>query len=197
MNRKYKVYMHFIPATGKRYIGCTRQELSKRFQRGHGYELNQAFFQDIQLHGWESVKTEVFASTDDLELALLFEGAAIERFNTLNKKHGYNLWSSGRNNKPNDSVARNISAAKMGHEVRKDVREKLSQYGRRPVVCLSMNGKFVRVYSAITEAANAVGAFKSNIWAVCDGRKPSCKGYKWKFLDQWSAPEDPLKEKAR
>jgi len=186
MPNKYKVYMHTIPSTGKRYIGCTKQKLSKRFQNGYGYEKNPDFFRDIQLHGWESVRTEILASVNDRELALFFEGAAIERYCTLDEKHGYNLWSSGNNNKPDKRVGRNISAAKMGHEVRQEVREKLSCYGRRSVVCLSMDDNFIKEYSSITKAAKAVGAFKSNIWAVCDGRKRSCKGYKWVFADRWN-----------
>ena len=47
-----------------------------------------------------------------------------------------------------------------------------------------MDGTPIKVFDSITEAAKAVGGFKTNIWAVCVGRKPSCKGYKWDYYKE-------------
>lgn len=192
----YTVYMHTMKPTGKRYIGCTGQDLERRFQHGIGYEKNAAFYSDIMKYGWDSVETSELASTSDFELATQFENAAIQRYETLDSKHGYNAWTSGSDNKPNASVGRNISKARMGHEVTDETRKKLSEYGNRPVVCLRKDGTEFWTYGSITEAAKSVNSFKSNIWAVCMGRKKSCKGYVWMFQDRWnSAKQAELKDR--
>lgn len=54
----------------------------------------------------------------------------------------------------------------------------------RPVICMDSDGNIIRQFSGITEAAKAVGALKANLKAVCDGRKKSCRGYRWAFADR-------------
>lgn len=178
---KYSVYVHLMKPTGKRYVGCTGQNPCKRFQKGAGYTKNEPFFADIKKYGWDAVETTIIAETEDFELASSFEDAAIKRYDTLNPEHGYNLWRSGSENTPTSEVGRRISAAKMGHEVTPETREKLKAYGCIPVAQIGQDGSVIKVFESMTQAAESVGAFKSNIYAVCAGRKRTCKGFGWKY----------------
>ena len=181
----YSIYVHHMIPTGKRYVGVTGRKPCERFRRGMGYETNKPFFSDIVEYGWDSVETEIIAQTADFELAHEFEQAAMKRWNTLDERYGYNAWSSGSENKPNKSVGENISKAKMGHEVSEETREKLRHYGRKPVVRLTLEGEFVCIYESLTEAANDVGAKKTNISAVVRGEKPTSRGSRWMFLEDY------------
>lgn len=175
----YRVYVHYVPQTAKRYIGMTGQKLEKRFQRGYGYEKNTEFFNDIEKYGWDSIQTEIIAETKDFELACHFENAAMQRFDTLNNEKGYNSWSSGYENKPIDKVGRNISKAKIGHSVSEETKEKLRKANNQAVVQLTLDGQFVECFESMTSAAKAMGIVKQGIWAVCKGVKPSAAGFKW------------------
>lgn len=181
---KYSVYVHFMKPTGKRYVGCTGQKPQRRFQNGIGYEKNEPFFADIKRYGWESVDTTIIAETDDFELAASFENAAIERFDTLNPERGYNHWRSGSVNTPTAEVGKHISAAKMGHEVTAETREKLRHYGCLPVAQLDKDGNVLKIHESMTQAAESVGAFKSNIYAVCKGKKRTCRGFGWRYAEE-------------
>ena len=180
------MYVHYVPATGKRYVGVTGQKPERRFQNGCGYVKNKRFYADILKYGWASVETTVIAETDDFELATCFENAAMQRYDTLNEKHGYNDWSSGKENRPKASIGRKISKAKMGHSVSEETRQKLREHNGVPVAQMDMDGNFIRTFDSMAEAAKAVGAFKSNIWAVCQGRKRSCRGFRWMTLDRFN-----------
>lgn len=115
---KYSVYVHFMKPTGKRYVGCTGQKPQRRFQNGIGYEKNEPFFADIKRYGWESVDTTIIAETDDFELAVSFENAAIERFDTLNPERGYNHWRSGSVNTPTAEDSREHDAgSRIGRRI--------------------------------------------------------------------------------
>lgn len=181
----YSVYMHTMIPTGKRYIGCTGQEPSKRFQHGYGYKKCTEFFADIAKYGWDSVQTTILAETEDFELACSFESAAIERYQTMDSKYGYNMWSSGQKNLPNGLVGRKISEAKKGHSVSEETRQKLKGYNVTPCVCLSIEGDYIATYPSLTEAAKAVNLHKNNIWAVCRGKKNTARGFKWAMLDEY------------
>lgn len=188
----YHVYMHTMIPTGKRYIGCTGQEPTKRFQNGYGYEKCTEFFPDIVKYGWQSVETTILAETEDFELACSFEAAAIERYQTTDSRYGYNLWSSGTKNTPNEKVGKRISQAKMGHSVKEETRQKLREVNSRPCVCLDLEGNFVAEYPSITEAAKAVNLHKTNIWAVCKGRKKTARGFKWVMLEDYISTKEVL-----
>lgn len=171
---------------GKVYIGATSQRLTKRWQGGHGYEKNAGLYSDIQRDGWNEFWHIPLRENLAEDQALRMEESLIEVMGAMNPTAGYNLRSGGRSNFPAESVGRHISQAKMGHEVKPEVRRRLSQYGRRPVIQLSLDDNPVKMFASITEAAKSVGTFKSNIWAACMGKKLSSRGYHWAFLDRWN-----------
>ena len=67
-----------------------------------------------------------------------------------------------------------ISEARLGHEVTKESRKKISETQMRGYVIKCSNGK---VYKTTMEAAEDTGASGTNIAAVCAGRRKSANGY--------------------
>lgn len=61
-----------------------------------------------------------------------------------------------------------------------------SECNNKAVVQLSLDGEYIQTFESMTAAAQAVGVFKSSIWAVCAGRKPICRGYRWMTLDRFN-----------
>ena len=48
------VYMHIFP-NGKKYIGYSHQNPSKRFRKGEGYK-GLSCYDDILKYGWDNIK---------------------------------------------------------------------------------------------------------------------------------------------
>ena len=51
---EYTVYMHVFP-NGKKYVGITSQDVSRRWRDGEGYE-GQVVYGAILKYGWNNVK---------------------------------------------------------------------------------------------------------------------------------------------
>ena len=52
----------------------------------------------------------------------------------------------------------------------------------KSVVQLTMNGEFIKEFDSITSAQNETGC--SNVSMVCNNKRKSCNGYKWKFKNE-------------
>ncbi len=50
----------------------------------------------------------------------------------------------------------------------------------KPVQQFTMDGKFIREFSSITEAEKHLGG-RSNIHSVCKGKRPHCFGFVWRY----------------
>lgn len=184
MDDKYTVYMHRHKDNGKVYIGCTKKTLAARFDNGNGYKRCSRFWDAICEDGFDAFEHVILHDGLTKDEAYEFEEKLIDAYDSMNPNCGYNLRRGGLHNVPCPEVGRNISRAKMGHEVTEETREKLRQYHQKKVLQKSLDGKPIRTYNSISEAARSVGAFKNNIWAVCVGRKPTCKNYKWEYYEE-------------
>lgn len=91
----YSVYMHVLP-NGKRYIGMTRQEPSKRWHSGLGYRGKKSFYDDIVLYGWDNIQHIIVESGLDLESASAKEKELISQYHTQDKDFGYNTKEGGQ-----------------------------------------------------------------------------------------------------
>ena len=91
----YKIYCHTTPS-GKRYIGITKQDLSKRFgKNGEKYKRCTAFWKAIEKYGWDNITHEVIDVAVSLKEANEKEKFYIENFKTNKKEHGYNCTIGG------------------------------------------------------------------------------------------------------
>lgn len=51
----------------------------------------------------------------------------------------------------------------------------------KPILQYSLDNKFIKEWSSITEAAHYFGCDKSLIMRVCQGKKKTAKGYHWRY----------------
>lgn len=94
-DRNYTVYAHFVP-NGKVYIGQTNRRPEKRWKiDGSGYKHNKKLFQDILIYGWSNIKHIIFCNTLSKQQADYLEQYLIKRYQTTNKKYGYNIHYGG------------------------------------------------------------------------------------------------------
>lgn len=177
----YKVYIHRHKESGKVYVGCTKRTPAKRFENGNGYVRCVRFHEAIQEYGWDAFEHIIIQDGLGRDEALALEEQLVDEYNATNPEYGYNMRRGGKHNIPCAEVGRHISAAKMGHEVSEATRAKLREYGKRPVLQMTRDGVPIQVYPSLTEAAIAVNAKKPNIYAVCAGKKPTCRNYKWAY----------------
>lgn len=183
-NDKYTVYMHRHKANGKVYIGCTKKSLNARFDNGNGYKRCTRFWEAIQSDGFDAFEHTAIAEGLTQEEAHETEEKLIDFYDAMNPEHGYNLRRGGKHNTPCREVGQRISKAKMNHEVSKETRDKLRKHGTKKVIQKTMGGDPIQVFDSLTDAARAVGGYKSNIYAVCVGKKPSCRNYKWEYFKE-------------
>ena len=170
----------------KIYVGVTKKTLQQRFDNGNGYKKCVRLWEDIQKYGFDSFDGFVFRDRMERNEAYKLEEKMVDMLGTLDPEIGYNMRRGGIHNVPCKEVCMHISESKMGHVVTPETRAKLSRYGAINVIQLSLDNNPLRIFDSITDAANSVGVHKNNIWAVCNGKKKTCKRYKWMYLDKWN-----------
>ena len=111
-DRPFIIYMHTSPS-GKRYVGQTSKDLKVRWRNGSGYIGNTYFYRAIKKYGWENIKHEILCVVHSEKMAHLFERYYIAKFDTTDRKKGYNLTLGGEGT--------------LGHVVSEEARKKISE----------------------------------------------------------------------
>ena len=57
------------------------------------------------------------------------------------------------------------------------------QHNRRPVIQMDEYGKVIKIHRSIKDASRAVETHRDSIKDVCKGRKHSCKGFHWRYIE--------------
>lgn len=126
----YKVYIHTNKNNDKKYVGITCQSLNRRYGNGKGYKECPRFWNAIQKHGWDSIKTEVLFSGLTKEEAEEKEIYLIEKLNTTNDNYGYNIQNGGNTTGTHSPLTRSkIGNAHKGRKKSKDHVEKIRKNG--------------------------------------------------------------------
>lgn len=93
---QYSVYKHTSP-DGKVYIGATSQEPEKRWRKdGKGYRIQPRMHEAIENIGWDNFDHEIVASGMTEEEAHNMEKELIEKYNSTDIEHGYNMVKGGK-----------------------------------------------------------------------------------------------------
>lgn len=90
----YSIYKHTSPS-GKVYIGVTKQKPHLRWQNGLGYRTQEYFYKAILKYGWENFTHEIVFTTTSYIEANSKEKELIAKYNTTDKKFGYNIEGGG------------------------------------------------------------------------------------------------------
>lgn len=111
-NEIYSVYMHIFP-NGKRYVGITSQQISRRWREGKGYKSQEMFTRAINKYGWDNIQHIILYDKLTKEQAEEKEIELIKKYRTNIRKYGYNIEAGG-------SSAR-------GYKLSKETRKKMSK----------------------------------------------------------------------
>lgn len=173
---------------------------------------NSILSQAIRKYGADNFSVEILEdniSSNELDQK---EQYYIQKYNTFykyNPELGYNmtmggqvhyiysddfileLWNSGKTMKDLKQEYQmnynNLSDRLKNLGITKDEINKraYSDYSdkKKKVAQFTLDGEYIQTFSSITAAANAVNSNTSNISGVCCGRRKSCKGYIWKYIE--------------
>jgi len=92
-DRKWCVYEHVSPS-GKRYIGLTCNP-KRRWAKGSQYKESPGFALAIKKYGWSSFKSSILFSGLTEDEAYVIEAELIEKYQTTDRKFGYNTARGG------------------------------------------------------------------------------------------------------
>ena len=135
----WKVYKHTSPS-GKVYVGVTKQKPENRWNGGKGYRTNKRFHNAITKYGWDNFTHEIVADGLTEREAVELETELIKRFNSANKKYGYNVALGGHNQSEETRKkigetrrARGVTSPNKGRKLSEETKRKLSEAhtGRR------------------------------------------------------------------
>ena len=208
----WTVYCHIFP-NGKRYIGRTSQLLYKRFRNGLGYKNSPLIENAIKKYGWENIEHVILEENLTEQESIIKEKYYIEQYNTTDDNFGYNislggegvskydyetiisLWNEGKNIKEIieelncargtvtnalrlNGIDSNSTLERKVDRQRKDAK-KVKQY--------DLSGKYIRTYNSCGEACSVNNWINkgrgTEIRRVCDGKRPTARGYLWSWDD--------------
>lgn len=112
----YTVYIHKNKINNKKYIGITSTNVKRRWKNGYGYSERLPIGKAIRKYGWDNFEHEIIMENLHKEDAKKLEIDLIAKFNTQDRKYGYNLTAGGEG----------ITGWKHSDETRKKISEKAS-----------------------------------------------------------------------
>lgn len=181
----YKVYKYTFP-NGKVYIGMTSCEtLRKRFEGG--YQHNDGMLTAIKEVGWDGFDKEILYDNLTQAEACVLEKQMISKYDSVNPNKGYNISFGGKETfaglKHTAEHRAYMSQLYKGKEFTDEHIEHLKQAHskeRHPVESLDQNGNVVKYYGSLSEAAEDIGGYKTNVARAVEGNKVY-KGFLWRY----------------
>lgn len=162
----YSVYIHTNKSNGKKYIGITKQNPNRRWQKGYGYE-NTYFGNAIKKYGWDGFTHEVIISGLDKTTACQMEIALIALHKTNDRDYGYNISEGGQ--------TCDVITGRCGEQHPNHQRVKMID---------AKTGEVIRIFGAQAEAARIMGIGRRGITKACQGISATYKGYVWEYADK-------------
>lgn len=157
--RTYYIYKVTNKINGKIYIGKTGNFKERRWQHERCYEKEDCVFhRAIQKYGKENFEWEIIDEASGLENAYELEKKYIKEYNSHIKDNGYNMTKGGAG-----GAAPNV----------------------RPIVCLTLSGKFVKKYESAAEAEREDGFNNVNVLLNCKEKLLTCKNHMFMFEDDY------------
>lgn len=208
------VYYHRNKINGKIYIGITKQKPEKRWNNGKGYNYNTYFYSSILKYGWDNFEHEVLIDELTKYEATNIEIELILKYKTMEQEFGYNLTSGGdgcdgfkhtqetkeklrlsKFGKENplygirrsEETKKKLKLVNIGREHTEKERRKRAKSLSKPIVQLTIDGKFIREWESAKEVNTEYGYNNSHIRECClkkGGRKTS-NGFIWMSLEEY------------
>lgn len=163
----YKVYKHTNLINDKVYIGITKQEPKRRWQNGFGYVDNDYFYKAIIKYGWNGFKHEILFDNLTKEQAQQKEIELIRKFQSNNRKFGYNLSKGGETCEENF----NKKYGKDNHK------------SRKIKVFDAKSNKLLKTFESQTQASIELRINRKGITKNCLGKSKTYKGFIFEYDD--------------
>lgn len=158
--KQYCIYKATDVTNGKVYIGQSCQFEERRQEHLRCREKDDCIFhRAIKAHGKENFIWEIVDHADGKAEADRKEKLYIKLYNSM-KPNGYNMTKGGDGG---------------------------SMWNARPVVCLELDGTFVKRYNSAGEAENEDGYWNSNVLESCKNESLTCLGKMFMFEDDYKA----------
>ena len=192
----WRVYVHINKINGKRYVGITSQKVEYRWDYGNGYKNNKYFTAAIQKYGWDNFEHIVLYNNLCKQDAVEKEIELIAKWNTKDRRFGYNLTDGGEGihgYDPPEELRKLWSDLRRGtkRSAETKARMSLSSSFRRPEIqqksiesAYTLDGEYVQTFNSIVEAGNTLGlsnAQRKHITDCCKGSRKSAGNYIWKY----------------
>ena len=180
----YKVYMHVTP-NGKRYIGITKSSLKRRWGNGTGYKT-QLFNRAIEKYGWDNIKHVILYENLTEEEAKQKEIELIAKYNTADRKCGYNQTKGGDTRKsPTLETRLKLSKSLIGTRKQSKYKEppkEIVHKPGKPVICIETN----KIFPRIKDASIYYKICDETIRKCCHKKRFTAGGYHWSFVEEVS-----------
>lgn len=162
MDNEYIIYCHTNKINNKKYIGQTKQSISRRWGKNGSEYLrkgNDHFKKAILKYGWDNFTHEILFTNLTREQANKKEKELIMLYNSNNQDFGYNMTEGGNSN----------TLTKEQKELRKQLNYEMWENGifkeviNTPVYCVELNKDF----ESALEAQRLTGIDNSSIQKAC------------------------------
>lgn len=181
----YTVYMHENKLNGKKYIGITSTKPERRWQNGNGYKTQLLFSRAIKKYGWDEFNHYILFTNLTKESAKKKEIKLIEKYQTTNKKYGYNMSKGGEipvGYERTEELNKHMSEIKKGHKYnlgKHHAKETIAKMSK-PIICVETGV----VYIGMREAERITGIKSQHIYRCCKGMRKHTGGYSWRYYEE-------------
>ncbi len=178
----WKVYLHRNKTNGKVYIGITSNSLKQRWKKGHGYKGCCNFEKAIKRYGWNGFNHQVLFTGLTKQEAEELEIKLIEKYQSFNKKFGYNMTMGGSDNIPIKEVRKKQSKQRLHliknkPELLQKAINAASIKNSKPVKCIETG----ELYKSASEATRLTNINRCSIAKCCQKKVNTAGGFHWQY----------------
>ena len=189
INGKSYVGVHSTDDLNDGYIGCGI------YSQAHA-KRNNIFHNAVRKYGYASFRRYILSFYDTYLEAVDEEKFIINEV-WVKRKNNYNMALGGWGYMFAALSAEEISNKYTGE---KNHRFGKPAHNRKPVIQYSLDGKFIKMFESVTEAANDVNDDPTNISNTCKGKYGQCNGFVFRYetyseIDKASLDNNLLKRK--
>lgn len=178
MSESYCVYIHTSPS-GKRYIGITSEKNPRERWGRNGCRYERMRFGGaIRKYGWDNIRHEIVAEELSKDEAVAMEIELISRYNTMNRKCGYNV-------SPGGNYASPSKKRKMA-ETRRNMRGEKNPCNK-PILKIDRNsGEVLCSYPSAEIAAQDIGSYGPSVSKCARTGEGCVGGFLWCYKEEYT-----------
>ena len=149
-------------------IGCSKNPKRRVKQQGYTEYTILETHTDIQIASERErfLQKEYGLKVDSTTYSKSIQGYSIEKVSKAGKASSKKQWSENRQEL--------IERSKLSKPVM------IEKYGKE-ILQYHLDGKFIKEWKGIKEAARTLNIKQSNLSATLNGRQKTCAGFIWKF----------------